>query len=115
MGRNVTKNLVASDGKELTDATKGLSTPKADSIEIGKQDKAGSGDKMDVQCSSNDAKMASCTREDLLSLCDVRLLKRLVACVIKTMDLVTDMADSPLLHCLPVAVTWKVFYSLIAR
>lgn len=54
-------------------------------------------------------------REDLLERCDVRLLKRLVACVVKTMDLVADMADSPTYHCLPIAVPWKIFYIVIAR
>ena len=56
-----------------------------------------------------------CTREDLLERCDARLLKRLVACVVKTMDLVADMTDSPTHHCLPIAVTWKIFYTVIAR
>ena len=54
------------------------------------------------------------SRKDLLRVCDQRLLKRLFMCVIKTLDLVADMADSPLLITLPVAITWKVFYTLMA-
>lgn len=56
----------------------------------------------------------TCTREDLLHLCDQQLLQRLFVCVIRTMDLVVDMIDSPLLPSLPVAVTWGIFHTLIA-
>ena len=97
------KEVASSEGEEATGG-----------MDLEKNGKASSDDRMDTQ-SCGDKKITCCSREDLLSLCDVRLLKRLVTCVIKTMDLAADMSDSPTLYCLPVAITWKVFYTLIAR
>ncbi len=46
---------------------------------------------------------------------DERLLKRLVVCVLKTMDVVYDMADTDYFFSMPVALLWKIFYVIIAR
>ncbi len=67
-----------------------------------------------MEVDKKEVDVGTCSREDLLYLCDQRLLKRLFVCVIRSMDLVMDMSDSPLLPSLPVAVTWGIFHTLIA-
>ena len=59
-----------------------------------------------IDCSLNAA------REDLLNNCDAKLLRRLAACILKTMDIVCNMT---LLHSMPTCMLWKIFYVLISR
>ena len=51
-------------------------------------------------------------KEDLLNICDAKLLKRLTTCVLKTMDVVCGMNQ---LHSMPTCLLWKIFYVLISR
>ena len=51
-------------------------------------------------------------KEHLLSSCDARLLKRLVTCILKTIDIVDSMT---LLYSVPTCLLWKTFYILISR
>lgn len=51
-------------------------------------------------------------KEDLLDVCDNKLLKRLATCVLKTMDIVCGMSQ---LHSMPTCLLWKIFYVLISR
>lgn len=46
---------------------------------------------------------------------DVRLLRRLVVCLLKTMDLVYDMAETDQFISMPVSKLWKIFYIVISR
>jgi len=56
-----------------------------------------------------------CTRKDLLVRCDVRLLQRLVVSIMKTLDLVSDSNESVIFQPLPVALLWKILYTIIVR
>lgn len=46
---------------------------------------------------------------------DGRLLKRLVVCLLKAMDVVYDMSDTDHFHPMPVAILWKMFYIVISK
>ena len=50
--------------------------------------------------------------DDLQNSCDTNLFKRLVTCVLKTMDIVCNLSQ---LHSMPTCLLWKIFYVLIAR
>lgn len=54
-------------------------------------------------------------REELKAQSDVRLLKRLVVCSLKAMDVVYDMADTECFFNMPVCLPWKIFYIVISK
>ncbi len=106
--------------EEQSDSSMEHSGSRTQNHETGKlckvNDETESTEKMETNKKDANIEMGSeiISRKDLLRVCDQRLLKRLFVCVIKMLDLVADMADSPLLHTLPVAITWRVFYTLMA-
>ena len=51
-------------------------------------------------------------KDDLLNTCDLKLLKQLATCVLKTMDTVCALSQ---LHSTPTCLLWKIFYVLISR
>lgn len=46
---------------------------------------------------------------------DKRLLRRLVVCLLKAMDVVYDMADTDYFFTMPIALPWKMFYIVITK
>lgn len=54
-------------------------------------------------------------REQLLERKDARLLKRLVVCLLKVMDVVYDMADNEYFYSMPIALPWKMLYIVISK
>lgn len=46
---------------------------------------------------------------------DVRLLKRLMVCVLKAMDIIYDMADTEYFFYMPINLPWKIFYIIISK
>ena len=52
--------------------------------------------------------------EQLKEQYDGRLLKRLVVCVLKVMDVIYDMVDTEYFIFMPISLPWKIFYIIIA-
>lgn len=63
----------------------------------------------------NECLSSSEGREQLREKIDERLLKRLVVCLLKTMDVVYDMADTDFFFSMPVALPWKMLYIIISK
>ena len=54
-------------------------------------------------------------REQLWEKTDARLLKRLVVCLLKVMDVVYDMTDNDIFFSMPIALPWKMLYIVISK
>ena len=54
-------------------------------------------------------------KREVLEKTDLRLLKRLVVCILKTMDTYCTAADAPVTSSMPMCVPWKILYIVLSK